>query len=115
MVVIPSSRFGSGDTELTGPHTVCVSGLVDGFSLLAPRDDDDVLEETVVVDIPEPHWAPEPIRASSMTSWGEIYSHDSDEVDHSRWGIREIETGYHDFVIGTRVARHLRLLLKVVL
>ena len=41
-------------------------------------------------------------------------SEDSDEVDHSTWGIRSVRTGHTDVVSGT-VVRKLRLKMEVLI
>ena len=114
IVVLPGSeRSVIGDDVLLGPHTVVISGFVDVPFLFAPSDDDVCRTQEVFVDIEDVLWEPEFIQATTMTSWGEIRSSDSDEVDHSTWGIRKVQTGHTDFLSGT-IVRKLRLLLDVV-
>ncbi len=48
-----------------------------------------------------------------MASWGEIYSHDSDEVDHSGWGIRNVLSGHTDQAISGHAVRILRLKIDI--
>ncbi len=101
----------SGDDTRLGPHTVVLSGFVD-VSLPGASDDDVCRTFDVIIDIEDVLWEPTFLQASTMTSWGEIYSSDSDEVDHSGWGIRKIRTGHTDFASGT-VTRKLRLEVEV--
>jgi hypothetical protein len=108
---------GTADTALgidkkLGPHTVVISGFIEA-RILAPSDDDVCRTDEFVVDIDEVLWQPTFLQASTMTSWGEIYSHDSDEVDHSRWGIRGVKTGHTDLVKGAPV-RKIRIKMEIV-
>ena len=101
-----------GDDRKLGPHTVCISGFVKD-RLNAPSDDDDTKVVEYVVDLDSLIWEPKFLQASTMTSWGEIVSPDSDEVDHSRWGILNLQTGHTDTVITGHTVRILRLKVEV--
>ncbi len=100
-----------GDDTVIGPHTVVISGFVEVY-VWGATDDDVCRTQDVMVDIEDVLWEPVFLQASTMTSWGEIRSADSDEVDHSAWGIRKIQTGHTDFVSGT-ITRKIRLLLEL--
>lgn len=101
-----------GDDTIIGPHTVVISGFVD-MHLMGSTNDEVRRTTDVIVDIEDVLWEPEFLQASTMTSWGEVYSADSDEVDHSTWGIRKVQTGHTDFASGT-VTRKIRLKMELV-
>lgn len=101
-----------GDDWKLGPHTVCISGYVKD-RLNAYYDDDRTYIQEYVVDLDSLVWDTKFLQASTMTSWGEIRSPDSDEVDHSRWGILGVQTGHVDKVIAGDAVRFLRLKAEV--
>jgi hypothetical protein len=116
MMVLPSDGTTTIDNIddpalALGPHTVVMSGEV---RLFAESHDDGWLDTDYITFDFGPLWYPnQPIRASTIVSWGAIYSHDSDEVNHSGWGIHVRETGHAIVPVGTYVAWQLRV--KIVL
>ena len=115
-VFIPSTNSipGAPDDYPPGSHTIVISGLVD-LEINAPSDDDDVAYDRVVFDILYhngfgPLWNQQtPLYAATTASWGEIASPDSDEVDHSAWGIVDVITGYGERIVAGSTVRTLRL------
>lgn len=94
-----------------GPHTLIISGLV-AFLVYGNQDDDYTDTDAFTIDV-GPSWDPtKPLQASTMTSFGDIASWDSDDVDHSKWAV-ESETGHVEKVIaGTgNIQKQLRLLI----
>jgi hypothetical protein len=94
-----------------GPHTVVISGFV--FTNVRSYDDDHLTTRDLLVDIEDIFWNPKSfLQASTMTSWGRVYSDDDDEVDHSGWGI-SVKTGHTDSLVAGKAVRMIRLKCEV--
>lgn len=113
VVVLPESPYPVVGDMGVGPHTVVISGSVEPFPDLESHDDDVSSAWDLFIDIETVHWRPTPLQASSVISWGEIWSGDSDEVNQSRWSVLNRHTGHVDQVLGGRVVRTLRLHTRV--
>ena len=113
VVLLPGDKnTAMGNDKTLGKHTVCISGLIrDDF--LAYSDDDLHRTREYIADIDTLLWDTDFLQASTMASWGEIFSYDSDEVDHSGWGILSVKTGHTDIVIKGQAVRKLRLNMKL--
>ncbi len=112
-VLLPGNTLTAlGDDRPLGPHTVIISGfikeVIEAFAV-----DDWNKKVSYIVDIRDLAWEPKFLQASSMSSWGEISSQDSDEVDHSRWGIRGVKSGHHDIAVSGQVVRFIRLRIEL--
>ena len=113
IVLLPGDKNSAkGNDKTLGQHTVCISGFIND-DFLAHSDDDLSRTREYIADIDSLLWDTDFLQASTMTSWGEIFSYDSDEVDHSGWGILSVKTGHTDIVIKGKAVRKLRLNLKL--
>lgn len=113
IVLLPGDKnTAMGNDKTLGKHTVCISGFISDS--LRAHDDDDVSRTLeYIADIDSLLWDTDFLQASTMASWGEIFSYDSDEVDHSGWGVLTVKTGHTDVAIKGQAVRKLRLKIKV--
>lgn len=113
IVLLPGDKdTAKGNDKILGQHTVCISGIIRD-ELRALSDDDYSRSLEYIADIDSLLWDNNFLQASTMASWGEIYSDGSDEVDHSGWGIVSIKSGHSDIVIKGKAVRKIRLKIKI--
>lgn len=90
MVFIPTPTPGASPVAV-GPHTIFLSGRID-LNQAGAEDDDHHVNDDLALPI-GPDWELNlPLQASAMVATAGIVSADSDEVDHSRWEISNIQT-----------------------